>query len=82
MDEIIELRNKIDIIDDQIMALLEERYVLSRNIGLMKAKSNHRVLDTNRENEILNKASKYSHFPQITEVYNSIFTQSKNLQKR
>lgn len=82
MDQINNHRLKIDEIDNKIMALLEERYDLSEQIGALKSASNYDVLDTNRESDILSKISNYSHSPQIKAVYNCLFTQSKLLQRK
>lgn len=82
MDRIINFRSKIDEIDDKIMSLLEERYNISEEIGQAKSKSNSDVLDLKREKKILDKASQYSHSTQIEAVYQSIFIQSKELQRK
>ena len=82
MDKINELRSKINTIDDTIMSLLEERYNISLEIGILKDKLKVAVLDQNREEYILNKASKYSHSPLIESVYKTIMKESRNLQRK
>jgi chorismate mutase len=82
MDQIVTYRDKIDEIDNQIMTLLEERFELALQIGQIKSKHQQNVLDKNREEEILLKIAKYKHYPQIENIYRSIFIQSKNLQRK
>jgi len=82
MDKINELREQIDIIDRKIMELLEKRYTISKEIGELKQQLKTTVLDQNRENIILNKASKYSHSPQIELVYKTIMSESRKLQRK
>ncbi|MCK5761842.1 MAG: chorismate mutase [Candidatus Izimaplasma sp.] len=82
MDKIADLRKLIDIIDDEIIALLEERYTLTKKIGNVKALSKTNVLDTKREKYILDKTSKYNHSPEIGIVYKTIMEASKSLQRK
>ena len=82
MDQIKVYRDEIDQIDDKIMELLNRRYDLSIKIGLEKEKHNISVLDQNREKNIINKVSKYSHSPQIEAIYKAIMKESKTLQRK
>lgn len=82
MDQIAKYRTEIDEIDDQIMELLNKRYDLSIKIGIEKKQVKTHVFDQNREQYIINKASKYSHSPQIEEVYKTIMNESKTLQRK
>lgn len=75
-------RKDIDIIDDQIMDLLDKRFTLSGKIGTLKNQVKKQVLDANREQKILEKTLKYSHSPEIGEVYKYIMEVSKNLQRK
>ena len=75
-------RKEIDEIDDQIMELLDKRFALSDKIGALKNKAKKDVLDTNREKNILEKTFKYSHFPEIGDVYRHIMEVSKKLQRK
>lgn len=47
------IRNKIDVIDDEILALLARRQEYSNEVGNFKKKNNITVLQNNRYNEIL-----------------------------
>lgn len=75
-------RKDIDNIDDQIMELLDKRFAITDQIGKVKSKAKKDVLDTNREQFILEKTSKYSHSPEIGEVYKHIMEVSKTLQRK
>lgn len=82
MATIDELRVKIDQIDTEIMNLLDQRYALSTKIGEIKQSSKTAILDSKREDDIINKISKYSHYPQIKQVYQTIMKESKALQRK
>ncbi|MCR5207412.1 MAG: chorismate mutase [Eubacterium sp.] len=53
MDELLELRNKIDEIDDKLIPLLLERMEISKAVADYKIKNNIPVLNEKREQEIL-----------------------------
>lgn len=82
MDQIKKLRNEIDILDNKIMELLDTRYKISKQIGEVKATQNIQVLDSNREDLILSKTTKFSHSPQIYNIYKTIMKESKSLQRK
>jgi monofunctional chorismate mutase len=82
MDEIRDLRRQIDEIDDKIMELLDIRYNITKKVGDVKKKQNVTILDSNREKNILEKTSKYSHSPQIRLVYEAIMNISKTQQRK
>ena len=80
MDKLLNARSQIDKIDDQIMELLDERYSLSIQIGKIKQETKSPVLDSNREQIVLDKTSKLKHSHTIRNVYKSIMDESKKLQ--
>jgi len=80
MDKIDNLRQTIDILDDKIMQLLEERFSFSIKIGELKTLTKTAILNTERENIILNKIIKYSYSSEINAVYKTIMKESKLLQ--
>lgn len=82
MDKIINLRAEIDEIDDKVMELLSKRYEISDQIGIIKSNSKVDVLDSKREEHVLNKTKKHSHSPQLELVYRTIMHESKNIQRR
>jgi chorismate mutase len=82
MDKIENLRELIDVLDDELMALLDQRFSLSLKIGNAKTHAKIKVLDTKRETTILEKTHKYSHSPEIGVVYKKIMEESKLLQRK
>lgn len=82
MDKVDDLRDLIDVLDEEIMSLLDKRYNLSMEIGKLKTQAKTSVLDTKRESSILDKTSKYSHSPEIGIVYKTIMKESKSLQRK
>lgn len=82
MDKLLEARNKIDSIDNEIMELLDVRYDLSLKIGTLKKETNSLVLDTSREKVVLDKTSKLRHPLAIKNVYLCIIEESKKLQRK
>jgi monofunctional chorismate mutase len=82
MDKLLEVRTKIDKIDNQIMELLDQRYDLSIEVGNIKKETKSLVFDSNREEIILNKTSKLRHSHAIKTVYTSIMKESKNIQRK
>jgi chorismate mutase len=82
MDKIKDLRNQIDMLDDELMKLLSKRYDISEQIGEIKSNSKKEVLDLKREDYVLNKAKKHNHSQQLELVYKTIMSESKNIQRR
>ena len=80
-----ELREKIDTIDNQIIELLDERFDVAKAIGEEKKKNNIQVLDSKREQVILDKVdSKASkeHAEYIKQIYIKIMEESKECQNK
>lgn len=75
-----DLREKIDNIDQELMELLNERFKITKQIGLYKQINNLNVFDKTREEEILNKTSKYLYDEDIKQIYKTIFNQNKKYQ--
>lgn len=73
-------REEIDILDEQIMELLDKRLMIVKEIGKYKSLNSINVLDSNREQEILNKIKEYQNFEQIEDIYAVIMAKSKELQ--
>lgn len=82
MDDLKVVRNRINAIDDTIMALLEERFDLAEQIGVYKMTNKLPIYNADREQDILDKTSSFSHFPHIKEVYGTIMKESKKLQRK
>lgn len=82
MDSINNLRKNINDIDKKIMDLLNERFENSVKVGLVKLKSSINILDTKREDEILEKCKNLKYESQIIEVYKTVMKESKSLQRK
>lgn len=83
MDQITLLRKEIDIIDDNIIKLLNERVMISKNIGKIKKYNNINIICSNRENEIIDRLVSNSYIlpkNDILLIYNNIFNISKTYQ--
>jgi chorismate mutase len=60
MDEIHQLRKKVDAVDDQILLALCERVKVCEAIGIAKKKRGLEVRDVSRENEVYNRIKEKS----------------------
>ena len=79
MNELIILRNKIDKIDDKIIKLLDERMIISKQVGIYKKNNDVVLTHPNRESEIINNDFfisstnlKYSHGLSTSILLNSL----------
>lgn len=78
-----EIRNKIDNIDDEILALYLKRMELSKEVGLYKAENGVNLTDNKREREIIYRLAQKTNEDMrlyIKEVYDIIFSTSKAYQ--
>ena len=84
-EKIIELRQFIDFLDDQMLDLLVQRFAVSIEIGEIKASSSINIGDPNREQEIINRlANKLEgklDRDDIAAIFGPIYHISKKLQK-
>ena len=83
--ELSEIRNKIDVLDDELVKIFLERMRLSLLVAEEKSKMGKAVFDPQREKEIINKLTEnlddeMSEY--VTELYNSIFEMSKKRQNK
>ncbi len=77
-----ELRKEIDLLDDEIIKILDERFKKTDQIGVLKKSSNKTILDNKREEEIINKIKeKTKNKEVISLIYKYIMDQSKKRQK-
>ena len=85
-EKIIELRQIIDFLDDQMLDLLVQRFAVSIEIGEIKASSSINIGDPNREQEIINRlANKLEgklDRDDIAAIFGPIYHISKKLQKK
>ena len=83
--ELKDLRNKIDQIDQELVTLIEQRLEVVKQIGDYKKKHNLPILDQNREQEVLDKNSKYlsneSNKEAYLEIMKKIMDVSKKIEK-
>ena len=83
--ELKDLRNKIDQIDQELVTLIEQRLEVVKQIGDYKKKHNLPILDQNREQEVLDKNSKYlsneSNKESYLEIMKNIMDVSKKIEK-
>ncbi len=78
-------RDEIDVVDAELMALLEKRFELSKEIGHFKKVQGLRIQDENREQMLMEaieqRVEKADNILYIRRVYEAILTQSKEAQK-
>lgn len=87
MSKMEDKRNRINLIDEQIIKLLSERRKLSKEIAQLKELSSSEIRDRNREKEVLKHIIKLAkdegldtHF--ISKIFSEIIEDSVNLQKK
>ncbi len=86
MDEIQQLRKRVDEIDEQIIAALCERAKTCSAIGLIKKKKSFPIRDVTRENEVFKrvkeKAVEFRLDPlQVEAVYHEIVNMCSAIQE-
>jgi chorismate mutase / prephenate dehydratase len=86
MDDIEQLRKRIDAVDDQILAALCERVKVCKSIGAAKKKQGKPIRDASRENEVYNrikeKAAKIGlNTSQVEAVYREIVNMCSAVQE-
>ncbi|MCL7488285.1 MAG: prephenate dehydratase [Desulfobulbaceae bacterium] len=84
--DILDIRNKIDAIDDKILQLLKERITCAKNIGKLKDESSRAKWDPKREREIFERLLKENKgvFPEqsLTSIFHEIITTCRLSQKK
>ena len=79
------LRKEIDKIDQDLIALLKNRFSIAKEIGQVKTSNSFGINDIDRENEIIKnlsiKANNDLKEEDISNIFKLIFSISKNLQK-
>ncbi|GGI40429.1 bifunctional 3-deoxy-7-phosphoheptulonate synthase/chorismate mutase [Mammaliicoccus stepanovicii] len=84
-NELEKLRERIEVINDEILALLSERGNIAKQIGEEKRKQGTRVFDPQREKEMLNHLIDRNEGPYndntIKQLFKEIFKASTDLQK-
>ncbi len=85
MKDLLEIRQEIDKIDDQICKLFVDRMNLSKDVAMYKMAKNNVVTDSKREDDIVYRLSEsvpdeYKYY--LKELYSTIFSVSKTNQIR
>jgi monofunctional chorismate mutase len=86
MDDLKQLRKKIDSVDDQLLHLFAERVKICQNIGATKKAQNLPIQDKTREEEVYRrtreKAAKLRLNPiQVEAVYREIVNMCSSVQE-
>jgi chorismate mutase/prephenate dehydratase len=80
-----ELRRQIDAIDEQVLALLNRRMEIVREIGLLKSASRGPVLDAAREREVLERLRALNQGPltsdDVRAVFGEVISAARRLQR-
>ena len=69
-----DLRAKIDEIDHRLVALLNERAEIAREIGRLKSQMGHTIIDPAREQAVLDRVAAANRGPLSQEALQSIYT--------
>ncbi len=82
--DLLELRGQLDVIDEQIVALYEERMAISSKVADYKIETGKKVFDKVREEEKLKKVRSLTHDPfnarGVQELFEQIMSMSRKLQ--
>lgn len=83
--KLLDMRNAIDTIDNEIVALINKRLGISLKVGELKKKFDNRVLDKSRENEIMKRLCDLNEGPVrntvLQYIFSVIMSASRELQK-
>lgn len=84
MEKLLELRDKLDVIDEQIVDLYEKRMAICEEVGNIKIEAGRKIFDKQREKEKLaavtaNVADDFNK-KGITELFEQIMSMSRKLQ--
>ncbi|NQV37261.1 MAG: chorismate mutase [Candidatus Marinimicrobia bacterium] len=84
LDRIKDCREKIDIIDEQLLTLLVERMDIAVEVGTLKQTIDMVVKDPNREQEIIDRLSTLTNNPlsrnHINKIFKEIFRAARDVQ--
>ena len=82
METLVNLRKKIDNIDNQIIQLLDERMKICQEIGQVKKDNNIGLTHTSREKDIIDRLSTGISLNRndVESIYQKIFVVSKSKQ--
>ena len=82
---ILELRQQIDAIDEEVIRLLKKRMGISKEVGKLKEELHIPVEDKDREEEIIHRltsqAGRNLSEEQLIRIFTAVFKSSKQIQK-
>ena len=82
---ILELRQKIDTLDEKIIQLLKKRMGISKEVGKLKEKLDIPVEDMGREQEIIDRLTQQAGInlseEQLIRIFTAVFKSSKQIQR-
>lgn len=82
---IIELRQQIDDIDEDVIQLLKKRMSISKEVGKLKEELHIPVEDKNREEEIIHRLTQHAGRnlteEQLIRIFTAVFKSSKQVQE-
>lgn len=81
MDDLIKYRQDLDLIDQKIMSLINERFMVIEKIKEHKTINKLPILDKTREETILKKTNQYLYKENIKAIYQTILKESKEFQR-
>lgn len=84
MNDLCNIRNRIDRIDDQLLALLLERFALMKDVAEAKKSSGVPLTDSAREESILTRRSSEApgYEDEVRDFFSSLMELSKRVQRR
>lgn len=84
MEKLLELRDKLDVIDEKIVKLYEERMTICEEVGNIKIDAGRKIFDKQREKEklaaVTTNAKDDFHKKGITELFEQLMSMSRKLQ--
>ena len=84
-NRILELRQQIDTLDEEIIHLLKKRMGISKEVGKLKEELDIPVEDKTRENEIIERLTHQTgqnlSEEQLIRIFTAVFKSSKQMQK-
>lgn len=82
MDELRSLRNEIDVVDRQIADLLQQRMSITQRVGEYKVQNNMKVLDEEREKQVLAAKTALSDDPAMQSALATVFEAIMSLSRK
>ena len=80
------LRQAIDVIDEKILDLINQRLSLAKQIGDLKKQDDIQILDSGRETEILKRLLEKNNGPMgadgLRNIFGAIIAEGRNVQRK